>query len=75
MGKKAGEIEALKTVLKELEARLDKYKENPGFEVERDVYSSAYFKGYINGMGGAITAVQLEIGLRLKPPNINYPGD
>jgi prophage antirepressor-like protein len=54
------EIAALETVLKELETRLAKHKENPG---------------YTNGMMGAIVAVQLEIGLRLEPPNINYPGE
>jgi hypothetical protein len=42
---------------------------------EKDSFMRACYYGYTDGLKRAIDIINIEIGLRQNPPNINYPGE
>jgi hypothetical protein len=65
----------LKAVLGELETALARYEADSAHEAETDKFLRGCHAGYIDGLKRAISIVNMEIGMRLDPPNINYPGE
>jgi hypothetical protein len=65
----------LQAVLRELETQLAKYEADPAHETETDKFLRGCHSGYIDGLKKAISIVNMEIGIRQDPPNINYPGE
>jgi hypothetical protein len=66
------EITLLQAICQDLKSKFEKFKEEDG---GWDTFSRGYRTGYIGGLKYAIDAINYEIGIRLSPPNINYPGE
>jgi hypothetical protein len=69
----------LKAVLQELESALAEceaqYKADFARKTQTDTFISGRHAGYKYGIEQAIRIVNLEIGIRQNPPNVNYPGE
>jgi hypothetical protein len=65
----------LKAVLQQLEAYLARYKNEYSPKAAKDDFMRGLYSGYIDGLKKAISIVNMEIGIRQDPPNINYPGE
>jgi hypothetical protein len=70
-----GRPEPLEAVLEELETCLARYRNEYSPKAAKDDFMRGLYSGYIDGLKKAISIVNMEIGLRQDPPNINYPGE
>jgi hypothetical protein len=67
--------ELIEAVVRELKKAISLYETSFYDEKEKDPFIRGCHYGYLDGMKRAIEIVNLEIGLRQDPPNINYPGE
>jgi hypothetical protein len=71
----AVQLETLHLILNELKPVLARFEADPSRENEPDTFIRGIYAGYKDGLQRAIDIVNYEIGIRLDPPNINYPGE
>jgi hypothetical protein len=67
--------ELIEAVVQELKKALALRETALANEKEKDPFIRGCYYGYTDGMKHAIEIVNLEIGLRQDPPNINYSGE
>jgi hypothetical protein len=77
MAKYEGPLPAdpLIAVLRALESDLARFKAEYSHKEEEDTFIRGCHYGHIDGLKRAISLVRCEIGIRMNPPNIDYPGE
>jgi hypothetical protein len=65
----------LKMVLQELKYTLTQIELEAARNNGKNAFTKDYHAGYTDGLKHAISSVNIEIGIRQNPPNINYPGE